>query len=41
MSIDERTAARIDDYLNDKLSKSERKKFESELKSNPELADEL
>lgn len=41
MSIDERTAARIDDYLNNKLSQSERKKFESELESNPELADEL
>ena len=41
MSIDERTAARIDDYLNNQLSESERKKFESELKNNPDLADEL
>lgn len=41
MSIDEQTAAKIDDYLNNKLSDKERKQFESELKNNQELADEL
>ena len=41
MSIDEQTAARIDDYLNNKLSEIEKGKFETELATNPELADEL
>ncbi|MGB3464477.1 MAG: hypothetical protein WBA74_04375 [Cyclobacteriaceae bacterium] len=41
MSIDEQTAAKIDDYLNARLSTEETLYFEAEIAMNPELSDEV
>lgn len=41
MSIDEQTAAKIDDYLNERLNTEERLFFEAELAINRELSEEV